>query len=644
MKKILFVALLGLMTIANAMAAIDNAPVSMTITLKNGNTVTYAASNMDSVRFVGGKFGDSGAIGMKIYLKGQTQSIDYLYSQITDVVEDTQPVVSSNIFTRVTNESQLVAGKRYIIVCEGGNVALPNNISSSETLRVGQLITINDHTVVFDDDDHGVGIFTLCEGYTLKYSNPSIDGTYYLSLTSDTKGLRASSSSKNWSITIDDTGNALIVANDGVNNRKIRGFSDNNTVVDFRTYMITATNGLPVQLYKEDDSSTPPVTLISAPVFSPNGGMINTPTEVTIHCDTEGASIYYTTDGSTPSASSTLYTGAIIVSATTNFKAIAIKDGESSAVTTVTFTYTDGPITDNNVNRNALSGFYNASKYMYRLEWPRIKEDEHQSWLAKSESGYGLALEMEWDNSKIANRFTCYYLDHTNTAQNVGRKDSFKEDPELPESTRSKDSDYSGSGYARGHLCPSADRRGSQEQQALTYFYSNMQPQWQKHNGGQWSNLEEDVRTIATSSNCDTLYVVKAATIDDITLNGNTESGVYSSTYNGVTYANLMCNSRLKVSKYFYMAVLAYNKTSNTYQAMGIWTKHFNGTTKGADGITDFDWPVINKENAEYITIDELEQRTGLDFFCNLPDDIEDAVEATFTPSYWTGCGISLNK
>ena len=77
---------------------------------------------------------------------------------------------------------------------------------------------------------------------------------------------------------------------------------------------------------------------------------------------------------------------------------------------------------------------------------------------------------------------------------------------------------------------------------------------------------------------------------------------------------------------------------------MGIWTKHFNGTTKGADGITDFDWPVINKENAEYITIDELEQRTGLDFFCNLPDDIEDAVEATFTPSYWTSCGISLNK
>ena len=35
------------------------------------------------------------------------------------------------------------------------------------------------------------------------------------------------------------------------------------------------------------------------------------------------------------------------------------------------------------------------------------------------------------------------------------------------------------------------------------------------------------------------------------------------------------------------------------------------------------------------ITIDELERRTGIDFFCNLPDDIEDAVEATYDSSFW---------
>lgn len=153
MKRILFVALVGLMTIATAMAAIDNTPVSMTITLKNGNTVTYAASNMDSVRFVGGKFGDNGAIGMKIYLKGLTQSIDYLYSQITDVIEDTQPVVPSNTFTRITDVSQLEAGKRYIIVYEGGNMTM-SGITGKETIT----ITNNSTTL---EDNTAADIFTL---------------------------------------------------------------------------------------------------------------------------------------------------------------------------------------------------------------------------------------------------------------------------------------------------------------------------------------------------------------------------------------------------------------------------------------------------------------------------------------------------
>jgi endonuclease G len=278
---------------------------------------------------------------------------------------------------------------------------------------------------------------------------------------------------------------------------------------------------------------------------------------------------------------------------------------------------------------------------MWRLEWPRIKEDGNQTWLAKSEPVYGLALEMEWDNSKISNRFTCYYMDAVNSQSNVGRQDSFKEDPEIPEAYRSKLRDYSGSGYARGHLCPSADRRASYDQQALTYYLSNMQPQWQNHNGGQWMYLEDDVRKWA--DRCDTLYVVKAATIDDVTLSGSTESGVYSTTYNGQTYSDLKCNGRLLVSKYYYMALLAYNKSTKTYQAMGIWTKHYNGTTKGASGSGSYDWPIINKENAQYITIDELEQRTGIDFFCNLPDDIEDDVEATLNTTYWSS-GAALNR
>ena len=65
MKKTLFAALVALMTAITALAT-DTHPVNIIITLKNGETVTYAAAQMDSVRFVGGKFEETGAIGVKI--------------------------------------------------------------------------------------------------------------------------------------------------------------------------------------------------------------------------------------------------------------------------------------------------------------------------------------------------------------------------------------------------------------------------------------------------------------------------------------------------------------------------------------------------------------------------------------------------
>lgn len=65
-------------------------------------------------------------------------------------------------------------------------------------------------------------------------------------------------------------------------------------------------------------------------------------TSATISCATAGASIYYTVDGSTPTSASTAYSGAIALSDTTTVKAIAVKDGVSSSVTTKVFTKGSG--------------------------------------------------------------------------------------------------------------------------------------------------------------------------------------------------------------------------------------------------------------------------------------------------------------
>lgn len=78
----------------------------------------------------------------------------------------------------------------------------------------------------------------------------------------------------------------------------------------------------------------------ATPTFSPAPGTYTTPQSVTLSDSTAGASIYYTTDGSTPTVSSTLYSTPITVSSTTSINAIAIADGYSnSAVATGVYTF-----------------------------------------------------------------------------------------------------------------------------------------------------------------------------------------------------------------------------------------------------------------------------------------------------------------
>lgn len=102
---------------------------------------------------------------------------------------------------------------------------------------------------------------------------------------------------------------------------------------------------------------------------------------------------------------------------------------------------------------------------------------------------------------------------------------------------------------------------------------------------------------------CDTLYVVKAATIDDAQV---------------IKY--LRSDNTVPVPKYFYMCLLAVK--DGAYKAIGFWTEHVNA---------------VEKHPYSYYakSIDEIEALTGIDFFCNLPDDIEQEVEASYNISEW---------
>jgi len=86
-------------------------------------------------------------------------------------------------------------------------------------------------------------------------------------------------------------------------------------------------------------SSYTMLSLVSTPVFSPISGAVARGTAVTISTNTNGAAIYYTTDGTDPTQSSSQYTTPIVISSDTNFKAKAFKTGDDpSTIATASYT------------------------------------------------------------------------------------------------------------------------------------------------------------------------------------------------------------------------------------------------------------------------------------------------------------------
>ena len=246
-----------------------------------------------------------------------------------------------------------------------------------------------------------------------------------------------------------------------------------------------------------------------------------------------------------------------------------------------------------------------------RLEIPKLKGGVANMLLVKRLSSGQVNYCIEWSLAKKAQRWSAFRWDRTNSGGYVKREDVFTEDYDIPEVYRTTSSHYSGSGYTRGHILASADRWNSLEANRQTFLYSNMQPQLYSFNGGIWATLEMKVRSWNNDAFRDTLYVVKGGTIDN-------DSQI-------LEYARKGTALQLLVPKYFYMAILCKNKSTvnSGYKAIGFWMEHRSFYDD-------------EKNVAPYIvSIDQLEGLTGIDFFCNLPDHIENEVEKAVMRNAW---------
>lgn len=269
----------------------------------------------------------------------------------------------------------------------------------------------------------------------------------------------------------------------------------------------------------------------------------------------------------------------------------------------------ESQVTDTNSNRNIVKSGETPSE-VTRLEFPHLKDGNNIVLVHKTDDAYGVNYSLEWDYEKKSQRWSCYEM-YNGYKGSAGRYGTFEEDPDLPTAMRFSDTNsmYKNSGFTRGHICPSADRQYSTEANHQTFYYTNVQPQYYNFNagdnyGGIWVQMENRVRRWADSmGTTDTMYVCKGGTIDK-------EDQILT-----------RVKGSLIVPKYFFMALLI--KNAGGYKALAFWAEHTDTT-------------VPNANLANYaISIDQLEELTGIDFFCNLPDQTEQEVESSLSLKAW---------
>lgn len=156
---------------------------------------------------------------------------------------------------------------------------------------------------------------------------------------------------------------------------------------------------------------------------------------------------------------------------------------------------------------------------------------------------------------------------------------------------------YKNSGYDRGHLCPAGDRRYSRTAHDETFLTSNITPQKHDFNSGIWNTLEHKVRYWA--SKYDGVFVVTG--------------GILSDKLDTIGF------EQVAVPDQFYKVILDYN--SGKPKVIAFLLPHENSNAP----LYDFVVPV-----------DEVELLTGIDFFPELEDTIENALEASSDYKQWS--------
>jgi len=208
-----------------------------------------------------------------------------------------------------------------------------------------------------------------------------------------------------------------------------------------------------------------------------------------------------------------------------------------------------------------------------------------------------LAYSLDYNEDHEQADWVFYELTRDEVEKKIAkRKDNFKPDPSATISS-ALPTDYRKSGYDRGHLCPAADNRWSEEAMDQSFYMSNMSPQHPDLNRKIWADLEEQVRQWAVEN--EKVYVATGPILNDGDKSKIGESGV-------------------SVPNYFYKVVA--DLTGDEIKGIGFIFS--NGENNGE--LKNYAFP-----------IDMIEERTKIDFFYKLDEEIQKQIESEVVIEDW---------
>ncbi|MDA2937082.1 DNA/RNA non-specific endonuclease [Acidobacteria bacterium AH-259-A15] len=242
------------------------------------------------------------------------------------------------------------------------------------------------------------------------------------------------------------------------------------------------------------------------------------------------------------------------------------------------------------------------------LAFHELDREHTQNWRFLSQTCDGRLLNKQFfvichnDEWKIP-YWVGYYLSKENLTGSVRRTNDFRPDPELQSSERAELTDYRNSGYDRGHMAPAAAFKRSRTAMSTTFLLSNMAPQTATLNRRIWRLLEEDVREVARE-------------IGDVWIfTGNL---FRDSDGNPTEPSKLIGENEVAVPTHCFKVILLKTATDQ-WQMFGFIMPNQRESIPGP--LTDYQ-----------VTIDRIEEASGLDFFAELPDLLENDLESKRPP------------